>query len=945
VRRRRRGTIRATVFEPDLIPDLDEAALPPLRRWWRSYSSRDAWGQAAVVLEAVVLAGCVLFVLAQLGPSLLLNTTTPTGGDMGAHVWGPAYLRDELLPSGRLAGWTPDWYAGFPAYHFYMVVPALAIVILDAGLSGWAALLPLAASLALLWVSLTHADRTVRRRALVAGLLVAAFGIGLPYAVAFKWVAVAGLLALPVCAYAAGRLAELPFPGPTMLALGSTLFIFNRQPIANGGTGNIIGGNFTSTMAGEFSFSISLAFMVLFLGFLLRGLRRGGYRATTALLLGLTALCHIIPAIYAVGLTLLAVLVSAPVTWARIRWLVPVGIVGVAVSAFWTGPFVLRRAYLNDMGWEKLPAGITEVPTRDLLWRFWWDDVTYGELRTSLLDTLAPDAIHWIMALAAVGLLVSVMLRIRLGVLLGLAAIGSAVGFVFAPQGRLWNARLLPMFLLAICLLGALALGELVRAVGILASREPSRRIGPGIVVGTGAVCVAAVLYLGLALNVLPGREATATGGVRWGFLEISADTRSHAAGWARHNFTGLESKAAYPELHSLISMMDEVGETEGCGRAMWEFESDRLDRYGTTMAPMLLPFFTDGCIGSMEGLFFEASASTPYHFLNQRALSPRCSCAQRDLPYGGGFDIDLGVQQLQMMGVRYYLAFSTTAVEAASDHPDLTEVASDDVWHVYLVADSDLVVPLEYEPAVLTDLDPGMSWVGPASKWFQDPTRWDVHLAEDGPDEWQRLPVEETAPETESVAYIPEWVHLDVAGEPELRELPSITVSDVSTGTDRIAFDVSEPGVPVLVRASYFPNWEVSGAEGPYRVSPNLMVVIPTDTHVELHYGWTPVDAGSYVVSALGIVGLVALSRRPRLLDGDDARLFLDGPEPDDDDELDEDDDEPSVDLDALPPPQVPPGRLERYWSEDPEDPEELDPENPDDDPDDDPDEPVAPA
>ncbi|MGH2944385.1 MAG: hypothetical protein ACRDLN_16615, partial [Solirubrobacteraceae bacterium] len=73
----------------------------------------------------------------------------------------------------------------------------------------------------------------------VAALLVAAFGIGLPYAVAFKWVAVSGLLALPVCVYVAGRLADLPFPGPTMLALGSTVFIFNRQPIANGGTGNI----------------------------------------------------------------------------------------------------------------------------------------------------------------------------------------------------------------------------------------------------------------------------------------------------------------------------------------------------------------------------------------------------------------------------------------------------------------------------------------------------------------------------------------------------------------------------------------------------------------------------------------------------------------------------------------------------------------------------------
>ncbi len=35
---------------------------------------------------------------------------------MGAHVWGPAFLRDHLLPQGRLTGWTPDWYDGFPAY-------------------------------------------------------------------------------------------------------------------------------------------------------------------------------------------------------------------------------------------------------------------------------------------------------------------------------------------------------------------------------------------------------------------------------------------------------------------------------------------------------------------------------------------------------------------------------------------------------------------------------------------------------------------------------------------------------------------------------------------------------------------------------------------------------------------------------------------------------------
>ena len=35
---------------------------------------------------------------------------------MGAHLWTPAYLRDHLLPHGRVIGWSMDWYAGLPVY-------------------------------------------------------------------------------------------------------------------------------------------------------------------------------------------------------------------------------------------------------------------------------------------------------------------------------------------------------------------------------------------------------------------------------------------------------------------------------------------------------------------------------------------------------------------------------------------------------------------------------------------------------------------------------------------------------------------------------------------------------------------------------------------------------------------------------------------------------------
>jgi uncharacterized membrane protein len=79
-----------------------------------------------------------------------------------------------------------------------------------------------------------------------------------------------------------------------------------------------------------------------------------------------------------------------------------------------------------------------------------------------------------------------------------------------------------------------------------------------------------------------------------------------------------------------------------------------------------------------------------------------------------------------------------------------------------------------------------------------------------------------------------------------------------------------------VEVKVSYFPNWQASGATGPYRVTPNLMVVVPTSHDVTLHYGRTTANDMGQFLTLLGVLALVAgvavprLRRRPAARDGE---------------------------------------------------------------------------
>src|SRR3982074_177559 len=104
-----------------------------------------------------------------------------------------------------------------------------------------------------------------------------------------------------------------------------------------------------------------------------------------------------------------------------------------------------------------------------------------------------------------------------------------------------------------------------------------------------------------------------------------------------------------------------------------------------------------------MEGLYFESSATTPYHFLNAADLSKAPSNPERTLPYKT-LDVASGVRHLQLMGTRYYMAFSPEALAQAHANPDLKPVAVSKPWEIFEVAQSDVVQALHEQPAVIKD-------------------------------------------------------------------------------------------------------------------------------------------------------------------------------------------------------------------------------------------------
>src|SRR5262249_23703794 len=179
--------------------------------------------------------------------------------------------------------------------------------------------------------------------------------------------------------------------------------------------------------------------------------------ALCAVLLAATFLSHILPTIFALAGAGALFLVSK-IDRHRLRYVGTALPVGLLLAGFWAVVFVFRMPYTNDMGWEKL----TE----------YWHNLFPFIARCHAASSDACPQSTWLPSwtwhmwivtiLAGVGVLIAWTTRHRVGQTMSLVAVFFALLFRFMPQGRLWNARMLPFWYLSLYILAAVAVGELV---------------------------------------------------------------------------------------------------------------------------------------------------------------------------------------------------------------------------------------------------------------------------------------------------------------------------------------------------------------------------------------------------------------------------------------------------------------------------------------------------
>ena len=675
---------------------------------------------------------------------LVFSDSLPTGGDMGAHIVPTKFFVSELISNFKISGWSNDWFAGYPAYYFYFPLPPLIVAILS----------PV-----------------------------------FPFGIAFKIMVVASLVLL---VFSIQKLISQEEKISSHLGFAAGLLFLLTESFT------IFGGNLASSLAGQYSFTYSLAFGNLSIYFLTKSnLKNSLYYSS--LCISFCVLSHIIPFIIFIPIYSFYFLRNRSEILKKF-------------SSFLIFLFLTIRFSISLFTNLEYTTNMTYSPYRNIS------------------DLIKPDILP--LLLLAIIFLFSGQSKKALKNLFSLEVYlitSSFLLFFYGPEGALWNGRVVPFFILGTILF---VFNLLTQNINLLTSKFQghiflsliylvisffllfnyySRWNDRYEVTALFIIALFLILYF-FNVNKLNQLFSLL-------FISLTISTVTFLPHWLNWNFTGYEGKAEWGEISSLYDKLNNISS----GRIMWEPSPD-LNKYGTPMVLMTIPMFTDH--ESVEGLYFDSSITTPYHFVTISGLAERPSNPVGGLSYING-NFDKGVRYMKQLGVDYFITYTDSISNKATNSPELEFLFASSPFKVFRL-NSDKV---ELVTSELINFSQPSFYERISNSVFKNPLE----------ESFFTLSMKEFQKE-DNIRVI-DKSSIDKIQNTLSTDETQLNISDFKLKNNQLTFTTNQPGKLHLIKVSYFPNWTIEDGDGPYRITPSFMAVIPNSNDVKLTFETTTLE------------------------------------------------------------------------------------------------------
>ena len=201
------------------------------------------------------------------------------------------------------------------------------------------------------------------------------------------------------------------------------------------------------------------------------------------------------------------------------------------------------------------------------------------------------------------------------------------------------------------------------------------------------------------------------------------------------------------------------------------------------------------------------------------------------------------GIEHLKLFNVKDFIVVSSEIKEKIKEFPQFKPAKTIPPYSIYELTTNEnrYVTPLKYEPILCKT----QNWKKTFFWWFRNYGKYEgVHLVFDPGSSTDRSRFKSAIDSSlfQSLPRIPINKPCDVSEE--IRE-------------EEIIIRTSAPGIPLLIKVSYHPNWKVEGADKVYLASPSFMLIYPNQEEVRLYFGKT---FWNYLGNALTIFGVAII-------------------------------------------------------------------------------------